>query len=140
MTWRALRAHSLKNIPNPVRTLVVQEISDLSEAILVDFGRICSILGDFSAGTLTPKHTSFPGSWIGTDHYLKSALVPISPLLPRPHRPLCSAARTPGCTALQVSIIHLNLSTFNTFEVSSGYFAQAFRHNTAQLELKHVTE
>ena len=26
-------------------------------------------MGDFSVGTL-PKHTQFPGSWVGTEHYL----------------------------------------------------------------------
>ena len=44
------------------------------QAMFVDFGRFCSILGDFSVGTL-PKHTQFPDSWGGTEHYLKSALV-----------------------------------------------------------------
>jgi hypothetical protein len=34
-------------------------------------------VGDFSVGTL-PKHTWIPGSKLGTEHYLKSALVPPS--------------------------------------------------------------
>jgi hypothetical protein len=31
-------------------------------------------LGDGSLGML-PKHLQFPGSWVGTEHCLKSALV-----------------------------------------------------------------
>jgi hypothetical protein len=49
-----------------------------------DFGRFSSILGDFSVGVL-PKHTWMPGSWVGTEHYLKSALV--------------GGARIKGCVA-----------------------------------------
>jgi len=52
---------------------VVLRFRALYEAIFGDFGRFCSILGDFSVGTLqnTPK---FPGSWVGTEQYSKSAL------------------------------------------------------------------
>jgi hypothetical protein len=60
------------NVPSPVRTLVAPE--DLS-SVRGDFGRFRSILGDFSARPL-PKHTQPPGSWVGTEHHLKSALVP----------------------------------------------------------------
>jgi len=38
-----------------------------------DFGRFRSILGDSSVGTL-PKHFWIPGSKLGMEHYLKSAL------------------------------------------------------------------
>jgi hypothetical protein len=38
-------------------------------------------LGDFSVGTLS-KHTQFPGSWFGTEHYKKGALVFGCPCLP----------------------------------------------------------
>jgi hypothetical protein len=42
-----------------------------------DFRRFSVVLfnlGEFSVGML-PNQTQFPGSWVGTQHYLKSALV-----------------------------------------------------------------
>jgi hypothetical protein len=49
-------------------------VANPTTGIFGDFGRFRSILDDFRVGTL-PKHTQFPGSWLGTEHYLKSALV-----------------------------------------------------------------
>jgi hypothetical protein len=37
-------------------------------------------LGDFRVGML-PKHTQFPGSWVGTEHYLKITLASGRPYL-----------------------------------------------------------
>ena len=56
-----LRVHSLNNIPSQVRTLVFSKVPG---SVRGDFGRFCSILGDFTGGTL-PNHTKFPGSWVG---------------------------------------------------------------------------
>jgi len=50
----------------------------LYEANFGNSWRFCSILGNFSVGTL-PKHTQFPSSWVGTEHDFKSVLVPSLP-------------------------------------------------------------
>ena len=75
-----MRVHSFNNVPSQVRTLVAADVPGLVRGDFGDFRRFCSILGEFNVGTI-PKHTSFPGSWVGTEHDLKSALVHCKALL-----------------------------------------------------------
>jgi hypothetical protein len=79
LRWE-VRVGSLNNVPSQVVVYIVLYAPQLSPrfqpldgGMFGDFGRFGSILGDFSVGTL-PKH-SRPGSRLGTEHYLKSALV-----------------------------------------------------------------
>jgi hypothetical protein len=68
---RRIRVHSLNNVPSPVRTLIVPEVPS---SVRGDFGRFWAVLLNFSAGALH-KCILFPGSWLGTEHQLKGALV-----------------------------------------------------------------
>jgi hypothetical protein len=77
---RAIQEHSVNNVPSQVRTLIVLEVPSSVDAI---FGRFCSFLGDFSVCML-PEHTQFTVSWIGAEHYSKSALVQTGPFLEHP--------------------------------------------------------
>jgi SpoVK/Ycf46/Vps4 family AAA+-type ATPase len=53
-----------------------QRFRALYEAILGGFGRFCTISGDFCVGTLSKKENLVSRLLDGTEHHLKSALVP----------------------------------------------------------------
>jgi hypothetical protein len=76
----------------------------LYEAILGDFGRLCTILGDLSVGTLQ-KHTQCPGSWVdGTTFKDCTRTCPTLP--PGEWARLCAVAESQGWEPRQERVMN----------------------------------